>query len=671
MCPRFVDWRRLLILSCATSLLAVAGCASKREIPTIHRPSDEEEEASAAAAAAARAKRAAADHKQDDDKSESTPRRPKSTATTASDSTPPPSAPPSALVLTADQRKVASQLAEIGAAIMAYSVEKGHFPPGAIYDDENKPGLSWRVEILPYLGYMSVYEEFDRKLPYHYAKNRAPRGKMPSVFITPASRGLRTQFRAITGSGTCFPGRDGTAPDKIFDGLDQTIILVCAPAAFDQEWVQPDGISVRELPDVLETSKDGLLALWADGRVGLIPQTATASQLSAAASIDKSDRSTLWESAMELVGPASPSAISAAIQKKNAPPPEEFAANVPTKGGDDADDESSSSRGGPTGLVVGPDAGGSGRTGRNNSNRKPLEQLPVEEQRQQAMQVVRQMFLNRYQDADRDGDKRLKKEIAEEMVAKANRLGEDLAGKYVMLTAAQRIAMEVDDVKTAQKALDGLMDTFEIDVYEMRLELLNKASRLTERSTFDTKLMDDAKWMIDEAIRRDEYKGAMDMVDVAQASARRLKDYEEGNELTRKEREVQKLRATYERVKSALADADNTQSPQTHELVGRYFGLMKGEWEKGLPHLAQCDDADLRRLAQRDLESPVDAQAQLQLADGWWARSESARSPEDEHLRRRAVFWYDAALKNLPQGLARLKAQERVKELNAAGNSRG
>ncbi len=484
-----------------------------------------------------------------------------------------------------------------------------------------------RVEILPYLGYTSVYEEFDRKLPYHYAKNKAPRGKMPSVFITPNSRGLRTQFRVLYGSGTCFPGKEGTAPDKVFDGLDQTILMILAPSAFDQEWVEPKGITIIELPAVLEKSKGGLLALWADGRVGLIPQTATAAQLCAAATIDGSERSTLWETALELVGPASPSAISAAIQKKNAPPPEEFAANVPEKSGDDEKDVSGGSRVGPTGVIVGPDSGAlRGGSGGRAANRKPLDPLPTEEQRQQAMEVVRQMFLGRYQDADRDDDKRLKREIAAEMVAKANKLGEDLAGKYVMLTAAQRIAMEVDDIKTAQKALDGLRETFEIDVYEMRIEVLSQASRLTDRSTFDTKLMDDAKEMIDEAIKRDEYKGAMDMVQVAQASARRLKDYQQGNELTRREREVQKLRATYERVKSALANGDGGHNPDTHELVGRYYGLMKGEWDKGLPHLAQAADADLRRLAQRDLESPVDAQLQLQLADGWWAKSESARA---------------------------------------------
>ena len=39
-----------------------------------------------------------------------------------------------------------------------------------------------------------------------------------------------------------------------------------------------------------------------------------------------------------------------------------------------------------------------------------------------------------------------------------------------------------------------------------------------------------------------------------------------------------------------------------HLALGRYFCLVKGDWEAGLPHLAQGDDPDLKALAEEDLK---------------------------------------------------------------------
>jgi len=278
------------------------------------------------------------------------------------------------------------------------------------------------------------------------------------------------------------------------------------------------------------------------------------------------------------------------------------------------------------------------------------------------MRLVKELFLDRYQDAD---NRKEKEEIAREMLAKSKQLGDDVAGKYVMLTTAQRIALEVDDIETADKALDELLELFDLDAYQMKVDLLKKTSRLSKKNSFDTRVMDESWEIVHEAISRDDYATAREMAEVALAAARRLNDKDEASKISRGLFELDKMEASYKKVREALEQVgDASEDPRISEQVGRYYCFMKDEWDKGLPHLARAEDPDLRRLAQRDLESPVDPQAQLELADGWWEQSQEVRSPEDERIARRALMWYEAAKKNLPEGLPRLKADLRIKEIN-------
>ena len=279
------------------------------------------------------------------------------------------------------------------------------------------------------------------------------------------------------------------------------------------------------------------------------------------------------------------------------------------------------------------------------------------------MGLVKELFLSRYKKAVSREDKR---DIAQEMVTKAKQLGDDLAGKYVMLTAAQRIALEVNDIETAADALDQLVETFDMDAYESRVALLRKTASLTQENAFETRIMDDAWALSQEAIKRDDYGTASNMVETALAAARRLNDKDRASKYSRRLFELEKMEASYDKVKESLAlVGDPSEDPKISEQVGRYYCFIKEEWNDGLPHLARSADADLRRLAQRDLQAPTDSDVQLELADGWWETAKRSRSPEDTAMNKRAQYWYEIALKNLPQGLPRLKAELRVKEIKA------
>jgi hypothetical protein len=122
--------------------------------------------------------------------------------------------------------------------------------------------------------------------------------------------------------------------------------------------------------------------------------------------------------------------------------------------------------------------------------------------------------------------------------------------------------------------------------------------------------------------------------------------------------ECQKAFKDVQRILTSAKDADD---PEGNLRVGRYYCLIRGEWEKGLPLLAKGSHARLRELAEAEMAHPTIPADQLELADGWWELG-TAEEAHQTALCRRGAFWYQRALPELPTGLWRAKADMRLKE---------
>jgi RNA polymerase sigma factor (sigma-70 family) len=67
---------------------------------------------------------------------------------------------------------------------------QGRLPLAASVDKKGKALLSWRVELLPYLGQQELYNQFKRDEPWDSPHNRKLLSRMPAVFAPP---GIKTQ----------------------------------------------------------------------------------------------------------------------------------------------------------------------------------------------------------------------------------------------------------------------------------------------------------------------------------------------------------------------------------------------------------------------------------------------------------------------------------------------
>jgi hypothetical protein len=172
----------------------------------------------------------------------------------------------------------------------------GYLPTGLL---ANKAvGLSWRVQILPFIGEDKLFKEFKLTEPWDSDHNKALLAKMPKVFESPgkpAEKG-HTFVRTTMGPGGIIPtapdGKPQLRPDSrpgtplpgrplisgIPDGLSNTILFVEAGEAVP--WTKPDELSLpspfdpkggpvldAKLPPLGGVFPDGFHAAMADARV--------------------------------------------------------------------------------------------------------------------------------------------------------------------------------------------------------------------------------------------------------------------------------------------------------------------------------------------------------------------------------------------------------------------
>jgi hypothetical protein len=229
---------------------------------------------------------------------------------------PKPGGDPVAAVAKAAKADARKRLQQIGLAMHNYEATMGQLPAG-IVGPKGEIGLSWRVQILPYIegdrDAAKLYEQFNLKEPWDSEHNKKLLAKMPKVFESPgkAAEG-KTHLRSFAGE-TAFvrlPPQGfvpkGKAPPPPFpnlqpgmpvpgnrlagisDGTSNTIAVAEAPEAV--EWTKPDDLPFRGFPTLEKpipapklggVFDGGFHGLMCDGAVHFFPATLSDKTLAA------------------------------------------------------------------------------------------------------------------------------------------------------------------------------------------------------------------------------------------------------------------------------------------------------------------------------------------------------------------------------------------------------
>lgn len=179
------------------------------------------------------------------------------------------------VLMIAERMQHSNNLRQVGEGMMGFVCEHGAFPmPTAYRTREGKPGLSWRVALLPHLGKAELHARFHLDEPWDSPHNLTLLREMPPCYGTPSrNRSGWTTLQVVKGKGFLFddafvgpPGARnglllGRAIDDLRDRPEQTLMLAIATTPVP--WTAPDDLEPAEGEPIGE-------ALWRKGRCHLI-----------------------------------------------------------------------------------------------------------------------------------------------------------------------------------------------------------------------------------------------------------------------------------------------------------------------------------------------------------------------------------------------------------------
>jgi hypothetical protein len=168
----------------------------------------------------------------------------------------------------AGRAQSSNDLKQIGVAMHRYVDERHHFPAAAVtHPTDGRPLLSWRVELLQYMGpeELALYHRFRLDEPWDSPLNKALLDEMPGVYgDDDGSHG--TRYQVFVGRGTMFEPKSKIGFAAVIDGSSNTLLVV--EAANKVPWTKPEDLlydATRPLPAFHRRQGTGFALLMADG----------------------------------------------------------------------------------------------------------------------------------------------------------------------------------------------------------------------------------------------------------------------------------------------------------------------------------------------------------------------------------------------------------------------
>ncbi|MCA9215541.1 MAG: DUF1559 domain-containing protein [Planctomycetales bacterium] len=158
-----------------------------------------------------------------------------------------------------------NNLKQIALGLINYESATTRFPTKAT-GRGGKPGLSWRVAILPYIEENNLYKQFRHNEPWDSEHNKKLIEKMPSVFKSPGSSvddGWTNYLAVMSDDSIIVDKKNGKRMRDVMDGTSRTMMIVEANDTEAVIWTKPDDYEFD-----VEDPSAGLGGIWPGQFIG-------------------------------------------------------------------------------------------------------------------------------------------------------------------------------------------------------------------------------------------------------------------------------------------------------------------------------------------------------------------------------------------------------------------
>jgi hypothetical protein len=287
--------------------------------------------------------------------------------------------------------------------------------------------------------------------------------------------------------------------------------------------------------------------------------------------------------------------------------------------------------------------------------------IPTEEDQLKAEKEIKAVFKTEYAKNKLPADLRA---LADKLLRRGLETRDDPAARYVMFREARDLALRAGDGIMALQAVEEIQHDYAVNGLEMKLAVLDKVSTLPPALVDSKRMPDTVLMIVEEAVEADQFDLAHKLLKLARFFAQRSgagalvkRVAERGDELDRQHKDHERVQQALEVLKQ------NADDPDANLTVGKYLCLVKGDWAKGLPHLAQGGDEMFKALAAREAAKPTESRPQAELGDAWYDLAKGDKSSLKTAMYRRAYYWYRQAASEAT-GLTQERVEQRLKELN-------
>jgi formylglycine-generating enzyme required for sulfatase activity len=241
---------------------------------------------------------------------------------------------------------------------------------------------------------------------------------------------------------------------------------------------------------------------------------------------------------------------------------------------------------------------------------------------------------------------------------------------WALLQAAQKLAASAFDAPLLSQICDQMGSRFEFDSLNEEADTLlafdENRSTAEKKAATARRLLD----LMGVALRGDDFDRVLQLADVASRFATRSGDTELAGEAQQMLLALITVQPLFIEAQAAREElAEDGRHPGASAAQGRFLCFVLGDWEAGLPLLAQSDDRRLAQLAQRETADTHEVSEMAAIGDAWWSYAASLDGFSDEVLaapvKLHAAAWYQRAVAKL-DGLQRAKLEKRIAETEAA-----